>query len=148
MLRVLLSWGVLPDFVVGASVGAINAAYFACVPNLEGAGALERIWLGLRRADIFPFSLASLFGLIKHPGNVVDPGGLRCVVEANLPCVLIEEAKIPLHIMATNQHGEGDPSLHDDGRRAKPGTDFVTSRMLGCFRDNQELRREFVLMTA
>jgi GTP cyclohydrolase IA len=30
----------------------------------------------------------------------------------------------------------------------KPGTDLVTSRMLGCFRDNQELRREFVLMTA
>jgi NTE family protein len=59
MLRVLLSWGVLPDFVVGASVGAINAAYFACVSSLEGAGALERIWLGLRRADIFPFSLAS-----------------------------------------------------------------------------------------
>jgi GTP cyclohydrolase IA len=30
----------------------------------------------------------------------------------------------------------------------KPGTDLVTSCMLGCFRDNQELRREFVLMTA
>jgi GTP cyclohydrolase IA len=30
----------------------------------------------------------------------------------------------------------------------KPGSDLVTSRMLGCFRDNQELRREFVLMTA
>lgn len=30
----------------------------------------------------------------------------------------------------------------------KPGTDLVTSRMLGCFRDNQELRREFVAMTA
>ncbi len=30
----------------------------------------------------------------------------------------------------------------------KPGTDLVTSRMLGCFRDNQELRREFVMMAA
>lgn len=30
----------------------------------------------------------------------------------------------------------------------KPGTDLVTSRMLGCFRDNQELRREFIAMTA
>ena len=27
MLRVLLSYGLRPDFVVGASVGAINAAY-------------------------------------------------------------------------------------------------------------------------
>jgi GTP cyclohydrolase IA len=30
----------------------------------------------------------------------------------------------------------------------KPGADLVTSRMLGCFRDNQELRSEFLMMTA
>jgi GTP cyclohydrolase I len=30
----------------------------------------------------------------------------------------------------------------------KPGTDLVTSRMLGCFRDNQELRRELLQMSA
>ena len=30
----------------------------------------------------------------------------------------------------------------------KPGIDLVTSRMLGCFRDNHELRREFLLATA
>jgi GTP cyclohydrolase IA len=29
----------------------------------------------------------------------------------------------------------------------KLDTDLVTSRMLGCFRDNQELRREFLFMT-
>jgi GTP cyclohydrolase I len=30
----------------------------------------------------------------------------------------------------------------------KPGTDLVTSRMLGCFRDNPLTRQEFVAMTA
>ena len=29
----------------------------------------------------------------------------------------------------------------------KPDTDLVTSRMLGCFRDNADLRREFMAMT-
>ena len=29
----------------------------------------------------------------------------------------------------------------------KPDSDLVTSRMLGCFRDNPELRREFLSMT-
>src|ERR1051326_6764163 len=90
MLRALLAAGACPDFVVGASVGAINAAYFACAPDQKGVAALERIWLGL----------------IKHPGNVVDPSGLRSLVESNLPCGRIEEAKIPLHIMATNQQGQ------------------------------------------
>jgi NTE family protein len=106
MIRVLLSAGVRPDFVVGSSVGAINAAYFACAPSLDGVAALERIWVGLRRADIFPFSVASLFGLIKHPGNVVDPGGLRRLLESNLPCARIEETQIPLHIMATSHGGQ------------------------------------------
>jgi NTE family protein len=106
MMRALLASGLCPDFVVGASVGAINAAHFACAPNIEGVETLERIWIGLRRADIFPLTVASLFGLIKHPGNVVDPGGLRRVIETNLPCSRIEEAKIPLHIMATDQQGQ------------------------------------------
>jgi NTE family protein len=107
MLRVLLSSGVQPDFVVGASVGAMNASYFAGAPNAAGVARLEQIWSGLRRSDIFPFTLANAFGLLRHPGNLVDPSRLRSLVEMNLPCAQLEEAKIPLHIMATNQQGLG-----------------------------------------
>ena len=105
MLRVLLSCGVRPDLVVGASVGAVNASYFAGAPDAAGVTALERIWSGLRRSDIFPFTLANALGLISHPGNVVDPGGLRRVIETNLPYAKLEDAQIPLHIMATSQQG-------------------------------------------
>jgi NTE family protein len=95
MLLVLLSSGVEPDFVVGASVGALNASYFAGAPNAQGVANLERIWSGLRRSDIFPFTLASIFGLLRHPGNVVDPAGLRGVIETNRPYAQLEEALIP-----------------------------------------------------
>jgi NTE family protein len=105
MLRVLLSSGVLPDFMVGASVGAINASYFAGAPNAAGVVALEQIWSGLRRADIFPFTMASAIGLIGQRGNVVDPRGLRRLIETHLPYPRLEDAQIPLHIMATNQQG-------------------------------------------
>jgi NTE family protein len=107
MLRVLLSYGLKPDFVVGASVGAINAAYFASAPTAECVVRLEQIWSGLRRADIFPFTLTSAFGLIRHRGYVVDSSKLRRVIETNLPCARIEDAQIPLHIMATTQQGIG-----------------------------------------
>jgi NTE family protein len=107
MLRVLLAAGVHPDFVVGASVGAINASYFASVPTLEGVATLERIWTGLRRSDIFPFTLTSAIGLLRHPGNLVDPGGLRNMIELNLPFARLENTQIPLHIMATNLQGLG-----------------------------------------
>ena len=107
MLRVLLSSGVKPDFVVGASVGAINASYFVGAPNAAGVATLEQIWSGLRRADIFPFSLASAFGLIRHQGHIVDPSKLRRVIETNLLYSRLEDAQIPLYIMATNQQGIG-----------------------------------------
>jgi NTE family protein len=106
MLRVLLAAGVRPDFVVGASVGAINASYFAGAPDAGGVAALARIWSGLRRADIFPFTLASAIGLIRHPGKLVAPDGLRRLIETNLPFPRIEDASVPLHIMATNQQGQ------------------------------------------
>jgi NTE family protein len=109
MLRVLLASGVQPDFVVGSSVGAINASYFAGAPNATGVATLESIWSGLRRADIFPLTLTSAFGLIRHPGNIVDPAGLRRVIETNLPYAHIQDAQIPLHVMATNQQGQGIP---------------------------------------
>src|SRR5262245_20060453 len=107
MLRVLLAAGVHPDFLVGASVGAINASYFASVPTLEGVATLERIWTGLRRSDIFPFTFTSAIGLLRHPGNLVDPGGLRNMIELNLPFARLENTQIPLHIMATNLQGLG-----------------------------------------
>lgn len=53
MLRVLLSAGVQPDFVVGASVGAMNAAYFAGAPTADGVVRLAEIWSGLRAARSF-----------------------------------------------------------------------------------------------
>src|SRR6185312_1572745 len=105
MLRVLLAAGVQPDFVVGASVGAINASYFAGVPTGEGVAKLERLWTGLRRSDIFPFTLASAIGLLRNPGNLVDPSRLRRIIETHLPYVRLEETQIPLHIMATSLQG-------------------------------------------
>jgi len=106
MLRTLLSNGVRPDFVVGSSVGAINASYFAGAPSLGGVAALARIWSGLRRSDIFPLTITSALGLLRHPGNLVDPGGLRRPMETNIPFPRLEDAAIPLHIMATNQQGQ------------------------------------------
>jgi NTE family protein len=106
MLRTLLSYGLRPDFVVGSSAGAINASYFAAAPDEAGVESLARIWSGLRRSDVFPVTLRSALGLITHPGHLVDPSGLRRLIETNLPYTRLEEAAIPLHIMATNQQGQ------------------------------------------
>ncbi len=107
MLQVLLQAGLRPDFVVGSSVGAINAAYFAGSPDLAGVSRLADIWSGLRRADIFPLTLSGALNLFRHPESIVDPGRLRLLVEANLAYEKLEDARIPLHVMATDQQGVG-----------------------------------------
>jgi NTE family protein len=105
MLRVLVAAGVRPDFVIGTSVGALNAGYFAGAPNAEGVARLEEIWSVLRRSDVFPFTFASAFGLLRHSGYIVDPGRLRRIIENNLSYARLQDATMPIHIVATDVHG-------------------------------------------
>ena len=65
MLKALARQPIVPDFVVGASVGAINGAFYAAAPNEEGVARLESLWLTLRRGEIFPLSaVRSVLGLL------------------------------------------------------------------------------------
>lgn len=102
MLRELLAWGEAPSFVVGASAGAINAAYFAASPTLEGVSKLEKIWGGLKRQDLFPFNLRSLLGLLTQRAHLVDSSGLRRLLERHLPYAQLQDAALPVHIVASD----------------------------------------------
>ncbi|MGH6796510.1 MAG: patatin-like phospholipase family protein [Methylocella sp.] len=105
MVRVLLAEGVQPDFVVGASAGAMNAAYFAGTPDAEGMERLAEIWSGLRRKEVFPVTFKSAIGLLGHPDGVIDSGGLRRLIENNLPYARLEDATVPVHVIAASVEG-------------------------------------------
>jgi NTE family protein len=109
MLRALLAAGVSPDFVVGSSVGALNAAYFAAWPQGEGVEALAAIWLGLRRRDVFPLSIGAALAALAGRDHLVDPQPLRRLVEKLLPYRRLEEAPLPVHIVATDLQGIAVP---------------------------------------
>lgn len=101
MLRELLPH-VTPDLVVGSSVGAINGAYLAAGATPERIAQLETIWRNLRRRDVFPFTLRGLVGLIGRRNFMVDPAGMRELLEENLPYRSFTEARVPLHVVATD----------------------------------------------
>jgi NTE family protein len=105
MLRELLAHGVTPDLVVGSSAGAINAAYLAGAPNAEGVQRLEAIWRGLHRRHVFPITWRTMMGAITRHSSLVDPSGLRQLLETHLPYQELERAAIPLHIVATDLLG-------------------------------------------
>ena len=58
MLRALIAAGVVPDFVVGISIGAGNAAWLAARPNAAGVEDLRRAWLEVARHDVPLFNPA------------------------------------------------------------------------------------------
>lgn len=102
MLKALTEADVRPSCVIGASVGAINGAFYAFHPHRDGVARLERLWLGMTRADIFPISLwRSLGGLLSRANFSVNPAGLLRIVNAALPGAHIEDASVPLHVIAT-----------------------------------------------
>lgn len=105
MLRELVAHGEAPDLVVGSSVGAINGAYLAGAPGVEGVQRLEAIWHGLQRRQVFPVTWRSVTGAIMRRGSLVDPAGLRRLLEAHLPYRELERAAVPLHVVATDLLG-------------------------------------------
>ena len=103
MLQALLAWGVTPSLLVGSSAGAINAAYFAAEPTPVGAEKLERLWCSLRRQDVFPFDVVgAVIGLFRRRDHLIDSRGLRALLERHLAYERLEDAAMPIHIVATD----------------------------------------------
>ena len=102
MLHALTEQGLRPDFVVGASAGAINAAFFAANPTPDGVAALDRLWCGLTRRQVMPMRVRDLFRIATRRAYVVDPSALRRLLDRHLPYRLLEQAMIPMHVVATD----------------------------------------------
>lgn len=104
-LRELILAGERPDFVVGASVGALNACFFAARPDQAGVAALEAIWRDLKRDDVFPLGWRGVMRWFRGGDSLFEPLALRRLIERELPLAKLEDAAIPVHVVATNLSG-------------------------------------------
>lgn len=104
-LRELVHAGERPDFVVGASVGALNACFYAARPDVAGVAALEAIWRSLKRNDVFPLTLRGAMSWFSGGGSLFESQALRGLIERHLPLRHLEDAAIPVHVVATNLSG-------------------------------------------
>lgn len=102
MLRALVEAGVTPDLIVGSSVGAINAAYFAANSSLEGISRLEELWRRIRRSDVFPVGWRNILGLLARRDHLVSCEALRRLIDTHLAGQRIEASQVPLRVMATD----------------------------------------------
>ncbi|MGZ6888121.1 MAG: patatin-like phospholipase family protein [Acidimicrobiia bacterium] len=100
MLKALAHRGIRPDLIVGTSVGAVNGAWLAGHPDTD-IGELERVWGSIRRSTVFPADpVLGLFAFAGRRPGLVSQRGLRSLVQQHLTFERIEEAPIPLHMVA------------------------------------------------
>lgn len=102
MMQALAAHGVTADLVVGSSVGAMNGAYYAGAPTLDGVKKLADIWRGLTRRDVFPVTLHAFFGFLWRRDFLISHDGIRKLIEDHLPYKNLEEAVVPVHIVTTD----------------------------------------------
>jgi len=101
MLLALSEAGVRPDLLVGTSVGAVNGGFAATRFEPEALVGLADVWRGLRRSDIYPYRpLLGLRGFVGRADHLVPPTGLRALLERHLGFRRLEDAPIPLHVVA------------------------------------------------
>jgi NTE family protein len=103
MLQALARRGIRPDFLIGSSAGALNAAFVAGSEWPSGTDELERIWLGLSRKDVFPIGpMSSLLGLFGRREHVISPSGVEGLIRKHIAYERLEDAATPVHVMATD----------------------------------------------
>ncbi len=76
-LEMLLEQGLQPEMVMGVSAGALNAAWVAAHPSLEGVRELARIWREDAAASFPPVgSLNALFRLVGGKDSLLSNDSL------------------------------------------------------------------------
>src|SRR3954454_12473244 len=103
MLRALLERGIVPDLVVGTSVGAINGAAIASDPSVAAAQRLASTWLDIERSDVFAGSLIGrLATLARTRTNLHENDMLRATLTEALPIPLIEDLPVRFECVAAS----------------------------------------------
>jgi NTE family protein len=104
MLQALAEHNVEPDVLIGTSAGALNAAFIASHGfTPEAIDQLARIWRRLRRHDVFPFAPhRQLLAVAGARPSLCSAAPLRRLIETNIGIDRLEDASIPVHIVATD----------------------------------------------
>jgi NTE family protein len=102
MIRALIERGIVPDLVLGTSIGALNGAAVAADPSVGMVDRLERVWLRLTGTGVLGGSVVSRAVRLARTGTHLHSNRpLRAMLEAFLPA-RIEELAVPFQCVAAS----------------------------------------------
>jgi len=100
MLRALAEHGVVPDLVVGCSIGAVNGAWFAADPTIAGMQALQTFWETRASSVIADATvLDRVRSFIGRRSSLFSSDGLRDALAA-LPNRRFADLAVEFHCVA------------------------------------------------
>ncbi len=113
MVQALLEHGIVPDLVVGVSVGALNGALLAARPESAVTELLD-LWSRMDRRTIFG---GSPFGLVRNlvrDGALCRPTLLGALIDDHLDAQTFDDLRIPFAAVVTAA-STGEPELLTTG---------------------------------
>jgi NTE family protein len=103
MLRALLERGILPDVVIGTSVGALNGAVVATDPVLAQVDHLEDVWSNLTSEQVFPGgTLRRAWNLLRRDDHLISNEGLRTLIDGTGVADSFGDLAVPLRVVTAD----------------------------------------------
>ena len=105
-LRALRDAGIRPEFLVGSSAGAINAAFVAA--HGFSANALDRLadqWRSVDAKTVYPGGLASVaWRVLRRSDSLYPSDGVRNLIERGMPdgVTQFRHLTLPLYVSAAD----------------------------------------------
>ncbi|MGH3908391.1 MAG: patatin-like phospholipase family protein [Pseudonocardiaceae bacterium] len=104
MLAALQERRIVPDLLVGTSVGALNVAYLGDREmTADAIDGLAGLWRRVRRRDAFPVDpLRQMLALTGRRPSLCSSEPLRRLIADNVGYRRLEDANVPVHLVTTN----------------------------------------------
>lgn len=101
-LEVIVDAGIVPEMVVGSSVGAVNGVYLANNPTVEGVRYLQHVYETIEPGDIFAGNdVNAVWHLLQGDRNLYDRDQWERLLERHLPANRFRDLQIPCYVLAT-----------------------------------------------
>ncbi len=101
MLEALAEQRIIPDLVLGTSIGAINGAAVAADSSVEGVARLRSLWMGMENSGVFGGSVIErLRHIATERTSLHSNRALRTLLEQALQARRIEDLSVRFECVA------------------------------------------------
>jgi NTE family protein len=100
MLRALIERDIVPDLIVGVSIGAWNGAWLAHRPDLEWVKQLEDVWHQVTRRTLDMVWWRAARNMVRRKPSLYEGGGLSRFIARHLQVSNFEDLAVPFHTVA------------------------------------------------